>query len=322
MITVSNLTYEYPGNLALNSISFTAKAGTIIAIVGPNGAGKTTLFKCITTLLKPMSGSITIDGMSVIHNPLGCKAVLGYLADDFGLYDQLTIAQALSYFAQAHGVAKNKIDSRVLETVELLNLSNKLNEACGSLSRGMRQRVAIGQAMIHKPKLLILDEPASGLDPEARHDLAQLFLTLKKEGVTILVSSHILAELDEYADELVVLREGAIVSEGINEIEEEGEQRKIIVTVSDKLDSVVSLLSTNTYVPQAHDGDVLSALSKVSDVTSQDDEVRFIFSGSKKQQYLVMKFLVDTGCVIEEFYQEKLNLQEKYLTMVKEHESK
>ncbi len=322
MIKVSNLSYEYPGNRALNSISFTAKIGTIIAIVGPNGAGKTTLFKCITTLLKPMSGTITINGMSVVNNPLGCKAVLGYLADDYGLYDQLTVAQVLSYFAQAHGVAKNEIATRVSETVDLLNLRNKLNEPCGSLSRGMRQRVAIGQAMIHKPKLLVLDEPASGLDPEARHDLAQLFLSLKKEGVTLLVSSHILAELDEYADDLIVLRGGAIVSDDINEIEEEGEQRKIIVTISEGLDGVLSLLSTNTYVPQAHDGDVLSALSKVSDVTSQDSEVRFLFSGTKEQQHLVMKFLVNEGCMIEEFYQETLNLQEKYLTMVKEHESK
>ncbi|MGL1936638.1 MAG: ABC transporter ATP-binding protein [Fibrobacterales bacterium] len=330
MIKIKNLSYAYPDQLALKSIYCEIKPGTITAVVGPNGAGKSTLFKCITTLQKPAPGTIFINGLDVVTHPRECKKLIGYLPDTFGLYEKLTVNQVLTYFAQAHGCTTQESERRVSELVALLNLSDKIDKPCGSLSRGMRQRVAIGQAMIHNPALLVLDEPASGLDPEARHELAQLFIRLKEEGVTLLISSHILAELDQYADDLLVLRGGELVNQKAQALssdqgavdETSVEERLITLKVLSQPDSVTKLLSTNTYVPQSHDGEILSLLSRVSKVACEGNEVKAVLNGTEKDQHTLIRFLFQEGCTISECYTEKQNLQETYLTMVKEHDAK
>ncbi|MGL1902994.1 MAG: ABC transporter ATP-binding protein [Fibrobacterales bacterium] len=330
MIKIKNLSYAYPGQLALKSLYCEIKAGTITAVVGPNGAGKSTLFKCITTLQKPLQGTIFINGLDVVTHPRECKKLIGYLPDTFGLYEKLTVNQVLTYFARAHGFSKQECESRVSEMVARLNLVDKCDKLCGSLSRGMRQRVAIGQAMIHSPALLVLDEPASGLDPEARHELAQLFIRLKEEGVTLLISSHILAELDQYADDLLVLRGGELVNQKAQSLshnqvsvdESVAEERLLTFKVLSQPDTVSQLLSTNTYVPQSHDGTILSILSRVSEVTCEGNEVKAVLKGTEEDQCALIRFLVQEGCTVSECYTEKQNLQETYLTMVKEHDAK
>jgi ABC-2 type transport system ATP-binding protein len=188
MISVENLIYEYPGHRAIDDISFTLRRGSITALVGPNGAGKTTLLKCLSALTKPFSGKIFINNLDVLKYPRESHKMMGFLPDFFGLYDNLSVYQSLSYFAMAHGAESSRIEPRVIEIVENLNLKDKLNEKVSSLSRGMRQRLGIGQAMIHDPELLLLDEPASGLDPEARYALSELFLKLNRQGKTLVVS--------------------------------------------------------------------------------------------------------------------------------------
>lgn len=208
---VDDLTYEYPGTRALDGVSFALERGSVTALVGPNGAGKTTLLRCMAALDQPLDGHIEVDGIDVLENPRECHRRIGYLSDFFGLYDALSVRQGLTYAARSQGMDDAAAGAAALLTAERLQLEDKIDTRCGELSRGQRQRVAIGQALIHAPALLILDEPASGLDPEARHGLATVFKRLRADGMTLIVSSHILAELDEYCTHMLVIRGGRII---------------------------------------------------------------------------------------------------------------
>jgi len=214
MIEVQDLIVDYPGHRALHGVSLQIEAGTVTALVGPNGAGKSTLLRCITGLESPLSGSTRVAGIDVRQEPRRAHQCMGYLSDFFGLYETLSVAQCLQYAAESQGLSRKAATARVHAVAEQLALTTKLGNATRNLSRGQRQRVAIGQAIIHEPQVLLLDEPASGLDPEARSSLSTLFRQLQAQGMTLVVSSHILSELDEYCSHILSIREGRITSHG------------------------------------------------------------------------------------------------------------
>ncbi len=211
IIEVSDLTFEYPGFRALDGINLTLAAGSVTALVGPNGAGKTTLLRCIAALETPLSGTVRVAGLDVYESPREVHRLMGYLSDNFGLYSDLTVAQGLEYAARSQGLATAAISDAVQATAVRMGLSDKLRNQASTLSRGQRQRLAIGQAIIHAPRVVLLDEPASGLDPEARSSLAQVFLALQAQGLSLLVSSHILSELDEYSTHILALHQGRVL---------------------------------------------------------------------------------------------------------------
>ena len=300
MIRIDNLTFEYPNQFALNDVSCSFEENAITALVGPNGAGKTTLLKCLSALLKPYSGSIEVGGIDVIENPREVNKVLGFLPDFFGLYDELTIYQSLFYFALAHNFDQDQIEGRIVDVVERLNLSDKMHAKTGTLSRGMRQRLAIGQAIIHRPKILLLDEPASGLDPEARHSLALLFHELKEQGMTLVVSSHILAELDEYADNLIILKEGKVSEHSIlKQVESAG------VKIEFSLLFEVESLRAD-----------LEKIKRVENIYIDRKNVSLTFKGDEAEQHALLKQLLNAKVPISQFYIKKVNIQDQYLDIV------
>lgn len=209
IIKVENLVFDYPNKRALNNVSFSIPEGAVVALVGPNGAGKTTLMRCMVALEKSLYGSIHINGMDVIAHPRECHKNVGYLSDFFGVYDELSVMQHLNYISQSYGITNSA--ERINHTLQAVNLLDYANKDASELSRGLRQRLGIAMAMIHKPKVLILDEPASGLDPEARYSLSQLFVKLSQSGMTLISSSHILAELSEYSSHMLMIEEGSII---------------------------------------------------------------------------------------------------------------
>ena len=211
MLEVRSLRFDYPNHPALVDVSFTLAAGSVTALVGPNGAGKSTLMRCIAGLAEPLSGAVFLNGVAITDNPRLAHRDIGYLEDEFGLYDELTASQCLHYAAAARGVPDANLDARTNAVAEQLDITHCLPKRVRELSRGQRQRVAIGQAIISAPKLLVLDEPASGLDPEARASLAGLFRRLQADGITLLVSSHILTELEAYSTHMLVLRAGRMI---------------------------------------------------------------------------------------------------------------
>lgn len=211
MLTVENLVYDYPGHRALDGISFAVEAGSITALVGPNGAGKSTLMRICAALDQPFSGRVLLGGADVHENPRAAHRRMGFLPDFYGLYDELTVAQCLDYRAAAQGIPRAERTAIVMLVATRLEIADRLNQRAGALSRGLRQRLAIAQAILHDPQFLMLDEPASGLDPAARIGLSAVLRQLSAEGMTILVSSHILAELQDYSTHILMLRKGRLV---------------------------------------------------------------------------------------------------------------
>lgn len=210
MISIQNLDFHYDARQVLHNINLSLHSGSITGLIGPNGSGKSTLMRCMAGLEQPSRGVVCLQGKPILDNPRASFAQLGYLPDIFGLPEGLTVVQCLTYAAKARGLPDNQLAKAVSETLNLLGLQDKIYERVNALSRGQKQRVGIGQVIVHKPKFLLLDEPASGLDPEARHELSLLLLKLKAQGITILVSSHILSELDEYCTHMLVIKQGKI----------------------------------------------------------------------------------------------------------------
>jgi ABC-2 type transport system ATP-binding protein len=211
MIEVRDLVYEYPAKRALEGVSLTVPPQTIVALVGPNGAGKTTLLRCVAALEPPYSGTVTIDGLDTREHPREIHARLGYLPDFYGLYDELTVRRCLTYAAWSHGIAAQAVEGAVTKAAEHVGISDRIESKAGELSRGLRQRLGIAQAIVHEPKVLLLDEPAAGLDPQARRDLSALLISLRDAGMTLVVSSHILAELEDYCSEMIIIENGKII---------------------------------------------------------------------------------------------------------------
>lgn len=210
MIKIQDLQFYYEDKQVLYNIHLHLEKNTITGLIGPNGAGKSTLMRCISGLEIPQQGTVLLEDQPILEDPQHSYTKIGYLPDIFNLSENLTVLQSWTYAAAARGVPKSQLADALAKTAQLLNLEDKLYDNVGNLSRGQKQRVGIGQVIIHNPQLLILDEPASGLDPEARYELSQLFNQLKAQGMTLLVSSHILSELDEYCTHMLVIQNGQI----------------------------------------------------------------------------------------------------------------
>ena len=206
MIVVRDVVYDYPASRALQGVSFDVEAGTVLALVGPNGAGKTTLMRCVAALDGPLEGTISVAGLDTQEDPRGVHAAIGYLPDFFGLYDELSVRRALTYAARSRSVSEADTPRAVEQAAAREQLTDRLDARAGELSRGLRQRLAIAQTIVHQPSVLLLDEPAAGLDPEARRSLSDLIVRLAGDGMTIVVSSHILAELEDYSTRMLMIR--------------------------------------------------------------------------------------------------------------------
>ena len=215
MIEVRDLVYDYPSLRALHRVSFDIEAGTVLALVGPNGAGKSTLMRCIAAMDTPTEGAVRVAGIDTQQDPRAVHAAIGYLPDFVGLYDELSIRRSLIYAARSRGVAQGQVDEAVARAAARVQLDDRLDQRAGELSRGLRQRLAIAQTIVHQPRALLLDEPAAGLDPEARRSLSDLILKLAGAGMTIVVSSHILAELEDYSSRMLMIRDGQIAGGGV-----------------------------------------------------------------------------------------------------------
>jgi ABC-2 type transport system ATP-binding protein len=305
LIEISGLTFEYPGHRALDDVTLTVAGGSVTALVGPNGAGKTTLLRCIAGLESPLTGNITVAGMNVIEQPREVHRIMGYQSDFFGLYQDLSVARCLEYAAAAQGLPDKDISAAITLTAQRLDLSDRLQQISGSLSRGLRQRVAIGQAIIHHPKVLLLDEPASGLDPEARASLAALFRQLQADGMTLLVSSHILAELDEYSSHMLALRDGRILeSRALNAAHPQHTIQSLHL----------HLAEANVRLPEW-----LQSYAQITVKKSTDSFAEFDFQGDLSAQATLLKELVNAGFQVSSFAQFRENLQQSYLRSVKAH---
>lgn len=208
------LTKRYGGLIAVNKLDLVVPRGSVFGLIGPNGAGKSTTFAMMASLLLPTSGSIAVMGANPVKRPRTVRRRMGYMPDVLGVYDNLRVDEYLEFFAATYGIARSEWKALVDGLLELVDLDVKRTAMVNSLSRGMKQRLSLARALVHDPELLILDEPASGLDPRARVELRELLKALNGMGKTIVISSHILAELEEVCTDVAIMEAGRLLASG------------------------------------------------------------------------------------------------------------
>ena len=214
IIETRHLVKRYGKLIAINDISFTVDQGAIYGFVGPNGAGKTSTMRILTTLLQPTSGEAWVAGCSVSKDPRGVRRAIGYMPDFFGVYDDMKVWEYLDFFAACYGVAELQRPGLVNDLLELVDLAHRRDDFVDTLSRGMKQRLCLARTLAHDPQVLILDEPASGLDPRARIEIRELLIELARLGKTIFFSTHILADVAEICTQVGIVESGRLVAHG------------------------------------------------------------------------------------------------------------
>jgi len=303
-IRVHNLCRQFGDIRAVNGLSFSIPQGQVAGFVGANGAGKTTTMRILATLEYPTSGVAEIMGVNVMDYPGKVREALGWMPDNFGTYDNMTVVEYLDFFARALGYRGQERRDRVEEVMEFTELNKLQDRLINKLSKGMGQRLCLGRALIHDPKVLILDEPAAGLDPKARVELRHLIRILAKEGKTIFISSHILSELGEMCDTLVFINAGGIVHHGTAEsLKRHG------------LSSAVVNVSVHGDPAKLEEWAVVSPMVRFLQSTKSGGRLE-IETDSPEIVANVLRRMIQDGLTVTEFRREERNLEDAFIEMV------
>lgn len=243
MIKVNHLIKKFDAIEAVNDISFNVEKGDVLGFLGPNGAGKSTTMKMLVSYLQPSSGEIFIDEISVLDSPIYAKKIIGYMPENAPLYDDMTVSNFLNYIAEMRGIPLDKRQEEIERVLKICTLEEVSLQMIGTLSKGFRRRVSLGQALIHDPKVLILDEPTDGLDPNQKHEVRKLIKSLSKDKAIIL-STHILEEVDALCNRVVIISEGIIKFNGVlNDLKSKSNKSKLddvfrAITLNEKVEGV------------------------------------------------------------------------------------
>jgi ABC-2 type transport system ATP-binding protein len=253
VIETRYLTKSYKDLTALNKLNLTIDKGDIYGFIGPNGAGKTTTIRILATLLRPTSGQAFVCGYSVNGQAKHIRKKIGYVPDEFGIYEDMTVNEYLEFFAALYEIGGKERQRVIRDVLDLTDLSYKEHAQVDSLSRGMRQRLALARVLLHDPEVLLLDEPASGLDPRARIEIRELLKELRNMGKTILISSHILSELRELCNKVGIIERGTLLYSGpITDIISQVRSRDVVqVKVREGTEQAASLLGSHELVASA-----------------------------------------------------------------------
>jgi ABC-2 type transport system ATP-binding protein len=214
MISVQHLRKEYDDTVALENLHLEVPEGEVYGLIGPNGAGKTTLIRILATLLEPTYGRVRIAGIDALEEPLKVHPLIGYMSDFFSLYDNMLVWEYLDHFARCYGIERRRRTKLIEEVLELVSLQVRRDSEIKALSRGMRQRLCFAKTLLHQPKVLLLDEPASGMDPAGRLEFRELLKQLHAMGRTVLISSHILTEMADFCTSIGIMEQGKLLASG------------------------------------------------------------------------------------------------------------
>lgn len=309
MLKIKNLEKSYGKFKALDDLNLEIEKGEIFGFIGPNGAGKSTTMKIVTGLLLPDRGEVYVNGIDAIKDNKKIKDEIGYMPDFFGVYDNLKTWEYLEFFASIYGITGDTLKKLSKELLELVNLTDKYDSYVDGLSRGMKQRLCLARCLIHNPKLLILDEPASGMDPKARFEMKNILKNLKCMGKTILVSSHILSELGEICTDIGIIEKGHMVCQGkVDEIMNRvSGNYPIIINVLKEPEKVVKILKENP---------------KVERVYYEENKVIAYFNGSDEESVELLKNLVVNNVPVISFNKQQHSLEEVFMKITNEQEEK
>ncbi|MBR6397211.1 MAG: ABC transporter ATP-binding protein [Lachnospiraceae bacterium] len=305
MLEIENLNKYYGDFKALDNLSLSIDDGELYGFVGPNGAGKTTTMRIVSGLLAADSGQIHIAGIDARKDIQGLKAKIGYMPDFFGVYDNLKAIEYMEFFASLYGIDGRAARKLALDLMELVNLSDKADSYVDGLSRGMKQRLCLARTLIHNPSLLILDEPASGLDPRARFEMKGILNNLREMGKTILISSHILPELAEMCSSVGIIEHGKmLVSGSVDSIMQKmNRSNPIVIKTIDRKDELIRKLKER---PDA------------DNISITEDEIYVGFSGDDEDAARLLADLIADGFRITSFAKEKGSLESVFMQIIKE----
>ena len=300
MIEIRNLRKEYGSTVALENLCLQIPEGEVFGLIGPNGAGKTTLIRILATLMEPTYGEVQIAGIDVLEEPLKVHPLVGYMSDFFSLYDDLLVWQYLDHFALCYGVTPRKRREMIGNVLELVSLQVRRDARVASLSRGMRQRLCFAKTLLHEPKVLLLDEPASGLDPAGRREFREMLIQLNQMGRTVLISSHILTEMTEFCTSIGIIEQGQLRTSGrVDDILDQlrtGLQLEL--EVLDTVDQAVEFLKSQAFVQQ---------------VSASGARITCQFAGSRDQLPELHRRMVTAGIALVTFATKTDNLEDIYM---------
>ncbi|MDO8588474.1 MAG: ABC transporter ATP-binding protein [Armatimonadota bacterium] len=304
MLRTENLTRVFGKLTAVDSLNLSLDPGDIMGFIGPNGAGKTTTIKMVATLLKPTSGTAYIDGVDIASDPRQVRQLLGYMPDFFGLYDGVMVWEYLDFFAAAYQIPRPKRRQAIDDVLELTDLTVKRDSFVEELSRGMKQRLCLAKTILHDPKLLLLDEPASGLDPHARIEIKELLKELRNLGKTILISSHILPELADFCNKVAIIERGKLIVGGdVAQIMEQCRGGLVInIEVVDRREEALALLQT---------------LQTVCEPAMNDGVISVKYTGEPDQSYTVLEALTKNGFKVRSFNEAEVDLEDIFLKVTR-----
>ena len=303
MLQISNLYKKYNTVLALAGLHMEIQKGQLYGFVGPNGAGKTTTIRIISGLLKPTRGEVWIDGIRVEKNLKVLKDKIGYIPDFFGVYDNLTVMEYLEFYASAYGIYGKESTVRARQVLEQVELERVEDHFVDELSRGMQQRLCLARALIHKSQLLVMDEPASGMDPGARRVLKNVLRSLCRDGYTVLISSHILSELSDMCSNVGIINQGKMILQGdMDEIMcSIDSANPILITIYSELEKALQFLKCHPLVGR---------------ISIDRNRISILFSGSKEEEALLMREMIEQGILISSFTREHNSLESVFFHLV------
>jgi ABC-2 type transport system ATP-binding protein len=303
-IETHGLTRKYGKLTAVEDLNLQVAGGALFGLIGPNGAGKTTTLRMLAGLLEPTSGEITINGRVANHDWRELRQQIGYMPDFFGVYEDMLVWEYLDFFARCYGLPKDRQRQVVDELLELVDLTEKRDSYVQTLSRGMRQRLCLAHALVHDPQVLLLDEPASGLDPRARVEMRELLRELGSMGKTILVSSHILTELGELCDSIGIIERGRLVASGpLDEISLQIHRDKRLR---------MKVLSDPTLAKK-----ILSNQPGVGEVLDINSFLEVNFHGDEEAAASLLESLLQDGVRVSSFTEITSNLEDVFLKLTK-----
>ncbi len=308
VIQTDRLTKQFDEAVAVNQVSLEVRSGEVYGLIGPNGAGKTTLIRMLAMADSPTVGDISIDGQRLIRGEPNAdiKRRIGFLPDDFPLYDDLSVKDYLEYFGQLYYLEPAPLKQRVSEVLALVNLKNKRDSLISSLSRGMKQRLSLARTVIHRPRLLLLDEPVSGLDPIARIDYCKTIKRLQSEGITILISSHILSDLEEFCTTIGIMEQGRLVESGQLQSLYKREGQLLMIAVLEADMRLEIFLQEHPLV---------QSYEQVSNLPNGGRKLGITFVGSEADAADLLRVLVTEGIRISEFHYMQETLEDIFVRL-------
>jgi ABC-2 type transport system ATP-binding protein len=298
------LTRLYGAMTALSALDLTVNQGDLFGFIGSNGAGKTTTLRILATFLAPSSGQAIVLGHDVVRDADAVRHVIGYMPDFFGVYKDMEVTEYLDFFGACYKIPTAQREKTVNDVLELVGLSEKKGSLIGALSRGMQQRLGLARVLIHDPRVLLLDEPASGLDPRARIEMMAILQELQRMGKTIIISSHILSELQTLCNRVAIIEKGKLIYAGpVQGVRDQMATGRVVwVRVSSDQDQAIGLLKART---------------EVTDATAEDGAVKVTLASHDTDHSIVAEALVRGGARLVELREDELGLEEVFLRVTR-----